>query len=293
MKAKKKILVLGATGMLGHKVIQVGLKKGLDVYGTVRGSYRSILNSAGIPSDRILSNLAIDHKDTKKTLERLAEIIWHDTLAVVNCIGITVQKIGPPEQAIMCNALFPHQLAEICSKKSVKLIHISTDCVFSGKRGNYTDCDIPDAEDLYGRTKIMGEVHGLEHLTIRSSMVGREIAEEKAGLLEWFLAQKGEVNGFTRVFWSGVTSNYFAEVIFELLEKYPEAKGLMQLASEPIDKYTLLKIFQKYYRKDDVKINKQDKTKSDKSMINNSLGLKFIVPHHEEMVRVMAAEASP
>jgi len=123
--------------------------------------------------------------------------------------------------------------------------------------------------------------------------VGREIAEEKAGLLEWFLAQKGEVNGFTRVFWSGVTSNYFAEVIFELLEKYPEAKGLMQLASEPIDKYTLLKIFQKYYRKDDVKINKQDKTKSDKSMINNSLGLKFIVPHHEEMVRVMAAEASP
>jgi len=293
MKAKKKILVLGATGMLGHKVIQVGLKKGLDVYGTVRGSYRSILNSAGIPSDRILSNLAIDHKDTKKTLERLAEIIWHDTLAVVNCIGITVQKIGPPEQAIMCNALFPHQLAEICSKKSVKLIHISTDCVFSGKRGNYTDCDIPDAEDLYGRTKIMGEVHGLEHLTIRSSMVGREIAEEKAGLLEWFLAQKGEVRGFSNVIWSGVTSTVLAKVIMAIVMRMPELRGLIQVAGKPIDKHALLLLMRKTFGKD-IKIRKSGLLKSDKSLVMSAkLKNKIKIPSHETMLRELYEEQYP
>jgi dTDP-4-dehydrorhamnose reductase len=163
---------------------------------------------------------------------------------VVNCIGIIKQlrEATIPLLSLMVNSVLPHQLARMCSAAGARLVHISTDCVFSGRKGNYTEDDVSDAEDLYGRTKFLGEVHESHCLTLRTSIVGREL-ETKSGLIEWFLNQNGRtINGFRRAIYTGFTTHELARVIEGVLVKHAGIGGMWHVSSDPIDKCDLLAI---------------------------------------------------
>jgi dTDP-4-dehydrorhamnose reductase len=165
----------------------------------------------------------------------------HKPDVVVNGIGIVKQRNVAYEAvpSIEVNSLFPHRLAELCRRCKARLIHISTDCVFSGRRGNYNEDDPTDAEDLYGRSKLLGEVSEPPALTLRTSMIGREL-HRKVSLLEWFLAQRGPIKGYRRAIFSGFTTTEMARIIEMLIVKFPSASGLYHVSSEPISKYDLL-----------------------------------------------------
>lgn len=163
---------------------------------------------------------------------------------VVNCIGVVKQLAAAhdPISSVTLNALFPHVMASACNRSGARLVHISTDCVFSGRQGSYVESDIPDPVDLYGRSKLLGEVDA-PHLTLRTSIVGRELAGAH-GLLEWFLANRdGRVRGFTRAVFSGVTTIELARVIAGVIERHPRLEGLYHVAGEPISKYDLTMMF--------------------------------------------------
>lgn len=162
--------------------------------------------------------------------------------AVVNCIGMIRQLPGgsDPVASIELNSLFPHRLAALCSRIGARLIHVSTDCVFSGARGRYSEADPPDASDLYGRTKALGEPVGRGCLTIRTSIIGRELVST-TGLLEWFLSMRGgSVRGYRRAIWSGLTTRSLSVVVATLLESHPDLSGLYHVAANPLSKFDLL-----------------------------------------------------
>jgi len=230
-----RILILGGDGMLGHQLfkhlkpnhdVRVTLRQDLDVYKkfmlfSTENSYsgidvRSPINLAGMITDF--------HPDV-----------------VVNAIGIVKQlpEASQSIPSIEINALFPHRLALLCKDINARMIHLSTDCVFSGKKGNYKESDTSDADDLYGRTKFLGEVAGNHCLTLRTSMIGRELSR-KNNLLEWFLAQKETVHGYKEFIFSGFTTLELSRVIENLLINYPKAHGVYHVSSEPISKYDLL-----------------------------------------------------
>jgi dTDP-4-dehydrorhamnose reductase len=163
---------------------------------------------------------------------------------VINCVGIIKQlnEAKNPLLSLTINSILPHRLAELCSIAGARLVHISTDCVFSGKTGNYTEDDISDAQDLYGRTKFLGEVHERHCITLRTSIIGREL-ETRYGLLEWFRSQNGRtINGFRRAIYTGLTTCELSRVIERLLIKHSDIVGLWQVSSDPINKYDLLLI---------------------------------------------------
>jgi len=232
-----RILVLGSSGMLGHKLAQ-GLGEGPATFVTVRSSgsgWRSHPLFAG--SDRLIEGVEATEAGTAA-----AAIDHTRPEVVVNCIGIVKQRAAASDaaQSIRVNALFPHLLARVCAEARCRLIHISTDCVFSGRRGGYTEDDEPDPLDLYGRTKLLGEVAGAGCLTLRTSMIGRELAGE-SGLLEWLLSQRGgRVRGYRNAVFSGLTTAALARVIGALVSDHGELEGLFHVASEPISKHDLL-----------------------------------------------------
>ncbi len=226
-----KILILGASGTLGHKMIQIGNKAGYEMYGTVI-NYSKELEKVGISKKQLFSGINIEKE---KDIDKLENLISTENFdVVINCIGIINKKMKNPAQTIYCNSVFPHLLANICSTNNTKLIHISTDCVFSGKkRGAYTGEDEPDALDLYGKSKELGEINYRNHLTIRTSFIGREIHDEKTGLLEWFLSQSNEIEGYSKAIWSGFTSETLSYAIYTLINNFPDLKGIVQVASHP------------------------------------------------------------
>lgn len=256
-----RVLVLGASGCLGHKLCQVALKAGFDVYGTCRpDSYdktKSFLKDAKlwITSDfeAVLDAVALSKADY-----------------IVNCIGFIKHRGEDPIAAIKTNALFPHELAAFTNGfAGPKIVHISTDCVFSGIDGHYnhevlrsgsgsreaayyTLSSTPNAEDLYGRTKLLGELYGHEHaLTIRTSIVGPELFH-KTGLLEWYLARRDDVSiqGYLNHYFSGVSTLHLSKVICEIIQNDAVGKTLQdveQYASEPISKYELLLMMRRHF----------------------------------------------
>jgi len=161
---------------------------------------------------------------------------------VVNGIGVVKalqEKVGRAAN-IQLNSLFPHQLYDICRAGGIRLIHISTDCVFSGRKGSYREDDPSDAEDIYGKTKYLGEVRGEGALTVRTSFIGRELKNSN-GLLEWFLSQRGGgVNGFSKAVFSGFPSLHLADIIADIVAEHPDMVGLYHLSSQPITKFALL-----------------------------------------------------
>lgn len=230
-----RVLVLGSTGMLGHKVWQV-LGRRFDAWAAVRqvGLHRATGLYAG--PQVIEDVMAEDFSSVERAVRTSRPHV------IVNCVGIVKQLKAAHDavQSITINALFPHQLAELGRQSGTRIIHISTDCVFSGRQGNYVEDDFADANDLYGRTKFLGEVGGEGCLTLRTSIVGRELSAT-TGLLEWFLSHRGgRVGGYTSARFSGLTTLALARTIGEVIDRWPSLSGVYHVASEPISKYDLL-----------------------------------------------------
>lgn len=235
-----RILILGGDGMLGHQLL-----KHLQPRHEVKVTLRQDLD-AYAPFGMFTRENTYDAIDIR-SLERLVEVIADfRPEAVINAVGIVKQRPDAKESipSLEINALLPHRLAVLCKGIGARLIHLSTDCVFSGRKGNYQESDVSDAEDLYGKSKFLGEVHDPSCLTLRTSIIGRELTR-KSGLLEWFLAQKGHVKGFRNAIFSGFTTLEMARIIERMLMHYPQAFGVYQVSSEPITKYDLLLLFRK------------------------------------------------
>jgi len=234
-------MVLGTNGMLGSMLVRRWSDDTrFALFGGVR---RAIAPGLGGKLKATLDGLnAMAFAETEQA--RFGAFICQNKIDVlVNCIGVIKQRAGgqDPVETVAVNALFPHQIAQIASANGARMIHISTDCVFSGTKGGYSESDTPDALDFYGRSKALGEV-GQPHLTLRTSIIGPELSvAEGLGLLAWLLRQKGPtVPGFSRAIFSGVTTLTLADLIAEIITGQPIMTGLFHVASEPIDKFRLL-----------------------------------------------------
>ncbi len=239
-----RVLVLGANGMLGHKLLQC-LATRHEVIGTLRRDARPFQGHPVLGKLPLLSGV---HTDDFDTISRAVSHSRPD--AIINAIGLIKQLPGAkdPIPSISINSLLPHRLAQLARNEGARFFHISTDCVFSGRRGNYTESDETDALDLYGRSKLLGEVDAPGSVTLRTSIVGREL-ESTSGLFEWFISQRGKsAKGFTRAIYTGLTTDALADVIAMILERYPDLHGLWQVSSEPINKFDLLTMLNRALR---------------------------------------------
>ena len=233
-----RILILGGDGMLGHQLL-----KTLAPRHEVRVTLRQDL-AAYASYDLFNEDVAYAGIDVR-SMERLAEVLADfRPQAVINAVGIVKQRPTAKESipSLEINSLLPHRLCVLCKAAGARLVHLSTDCIFSGRKGSYLETDASDAEDLYGKTKFLGEVHDDHCLTLRTSIIGRELARKKS-LLEWFLAQTGPVKGFTRAIYTGFTTLEMSRIIEKMLVEHPEASGVYHVSSDPINKYELLLLF--------------------------------------------------
>jgi len=230
-----KILILGGDGMLGHQLLR-RLRKRHEVRATLRQDAAAYAAWPMFDAD-----CACFGVDVRAEAPLAAVVAGFRPEAVINAVGIVKQRDEANEAigSIEINSLLPHRLARLCRAAGARLIHMSTDCVFSGDRGGYSEDDASDARDLYGLSKRLGEVTGPGCLTLRTSIIGPELSR-KAGLLEWFLAQRGSVNGYTRAIFSGFTTFEMARIIERLLVSRPDLSGLYHVAAAPISKYDLL-----------------------------------------------------
>lgn len=285
-----RLLVLGGTGMLGHKLWQQASGP-LDAWATIRGEELSGPAAAVLDPDRVITGVsAEDPASVARALERSGAD------AVVNCIGIVKQSsaASDPVPSIKVNSLFPHQAAAICRERGARFVHVSTDCVFSGSRGSYTEDDVADAGDLYGRSKLLGEATGPGSLTVRTSIVGRELASE-FGLVEWFLGEAGgSVRGFSKAIFSGFTTQALAAVLTSILTEHPELEGLWHVSAEPIDKDRLLRMVRDAYGVE-VEIEADDSVAIDRSLDSSRFrgATGWQPPGWEQMIEEMAADPTP
>jgi dTDP-4-dehydrorhamnose reductase len=271
---KKKILVLGSTGMLGHQVVSYFLN--FDDYDVIDIAFRSKLREKTIVSD--VTN--------KTTFEKVVTELKPDF--IVNCVGILIHGSSNVENAIYLNAYFPHQLKKISKNIGAKLIHISTDCVFSGDKGGYTESDIRDGRGIYSQTKILGEIEDDSNLTLRTSIVGAELKDNGEGIFHWFMGQQGDISGFTKAIWSGVTTIELAKAVKWSIDN--NITGLYHITNNSsITKYELLKLFQKYTKKD-IDIKPVDGKNVDKSFIDTRLLMKYQIPPYEQMISDMVKD---
>lgn len=239
-----KIIIFGVTGMMGHVLFQYfSTQNDTQVWGTIRDPAQK--NHFLPPSRDHLIQLN-DIQDNTEVL-RLLQKVKPDL--VINCIGVIKQLASSnnPLVVIPVNSVWPHQLARHCQEVSARMIHFSTDCVFSGKKGNYTELDNSDATDLYGRSKFLGEVTDQPHvLTLRSSFIGHELANHYS-LVDWFLFQQGPIKGYTRAIYSGLPTIEVAHLIHQLVLRPNFLSGLYQVATQPISKYDLLTLIGQVY----------------------------------------------
>lgn len=261
MKAEK-VLVLGVSGMLGHVLFSaLAERPGLDVSGTARRAEGLSRRFPPELAGRVRGNVdADDFAAVRRVLAEAAPDV------VVNCIGVVKQLPGAsdPVTAISVNALFPHRLAAACGEAGARMIHFGTDCVFSGSRGSYAESDPPDAADLYGRSKLLGEAVGPRCVTLRTSIVGHELSG-RHGLVEWFLAQEGTVRGFGGAIFSGFPTVEMARIVAEFVIPNRELSGLFHVSSDPISKHDLLHLVAARYGKGIV-IERDDAFRCDRSL---------------------------
>lgn len=263
-----KVLVLGATGMLGNAVLRVFAKSaGFDVMGSVRNA--AVLKS--LPADmveRVVCGVDVENIDSLTGLFARAK-----PDIVINCVGLVKQlaEADDPLAVIPINALLPHRLARLCAVAGARLIHMSTDCVFAGTKGMYAEVDAPDATDLYGRSKLMGEVDYSNAITLRTSIIGHELSGARS-LVGWFLAQEGSVKGFKRAIFSGLPTVEMARLIRDFVIPNPELHGLYHVSADPINKFDLLKIVAQAYGKS-IEIVPDEKFVIDRSLNSNRFRL--------------------
>lgn len=242
---KTKLLVLGATGMLGNAVLRLFAQSpGYEVVGSARSPSALRLLPDEL-SDHVICNVDVENVDS---LIGLFAKVRPDV--VINCIGLVKQlaEADDPLVAIPINALLPHRLARLCGMAGARLVHMSTDCVFSGAKGMYTEADMSDAKDLYGRSKYLGEVDYPHAITLRTSIIGHELSGAHS-LVGWFLAQQGSVKGFRRAIFSGLPTVELARVIRDHVIPHPELHGLFHVSAESINKFDLLTLIATTYRK--------------------------------------------
>jgi dTDP-4-dehydrorhamnose reductase len=290
MLKKTPVLILGATGMLGHKLMQT-LSQDYLVTGTVRRNASALKQNPLFSSMNLVGNVrAADINTISQIIEEINPHI------IVNCIGIVKQLPEAQDylQSIAINALFPHQLARICQNKRIRLIHVSTDCVFSGRKGQYTEEDPSDAEDIYGKTKYLGEVSYPGCLTIRTSIIGREI-ESSHGLIEWFFSQEGKtVSGYKKAIFSGLTTRALSEIIARIISECPDLHGVRQIASDPINKYDLLNLIKKRFNLQIV-MNADETVVNDRSLNPGKFirETKIQIPSWDAMIEQMYQDTTP
>ena len=265
-----KFLVLGCNGMAGHQISLYLQEQGHDVTGFALE--RSALLDKSIAGD------ATDFP----TLKDIIQSGKYDT--VINCIGILNQFAERNHPlAVILNSYLPHFVAEAANTVGTQVIHMSTDCVFSGDRGAYTETDFPDGRTFYDRSKALGELDDDSNITLRNSIVGPDINENGIGLLNWFMHQDGEVNGFTGAIWTGQTTLQLAKTMEAAAKE--RATGLVNtVPSEPITKYELLKLFNRYLRNGSMKINPVEGVSADKSLKRTNYSFPYIIPDYEQMV---------
>ncbi len=235
---------MGGSGMLGHKLIQTWQDK-FDLWTTVRTKYGEYEKYGIFNREKTIENINIENiVSVEKAINELKPDV------IVNAVGI-IKQLPTAKNVIKTltgNSIFPHQLLEISDHIGSRLITISTDCVFSGTKGQYTESDVADALDLYGKSKFLGEVTADNCLTIRTSIIGREL-NSSHGLVEWFLSnEEKSLKGFSRAFFSGFPTIVFADILADLIENHPKLHGLFHVSSDPISKYDLLKLVINAYR---------------------------------------------
>ncbi len=253
-------MVIGITGMLGSTLLRhLVLDKSFDIYGTSR-------NATPLKIHKHLKYKHISNIDVLDEVKLFHSIKGIQPDIIINCAGIIKQlnHLNDPLEILPINSLFPHKLNKHCISNNIKLIHISTDCVFSGKKGNYSEKDISDAEDLYGKSKYIGELNNKTSLTIRTSIIGHE-NDTKLSLLEWFLSQTDEIEGYRKAIFSGLTTLELSNVISKIIKNHPNLVGLYNVASEPISKYDLLNLIAEIYSKE-IKIIPVDYPEIDRSL---------------------------
>ena len=255
-----RVLVLGASGMLGNAMLRVMSEQdNWTVYGTLRSPNSTL--KALAPKAQLLYGIHADQPDSL-----LAAFTQSRPQVVINCVGLVKQltSADDPLEAILINALLPHRLARLCELTQARLVHISTDCVFSGGQGNYSESDMPDAEDLYGRSKLLGEVSDRHAITLRTSIIGHELGSDH-GLIGWFLSQQGRVKGYTEAIFSGLPTCELARVVRDHVIPNTDLDGLYHVAAEPISKHDLLQIVNRIYGKSH-QIEPDDRLKINRSL---------------------------
>jgi len=281
-----RILILGGTGMLGHALWQAWQDK-FDTYTTLRKTNQDYVIFSGWNKERIINHVSVQEFETvTSAVEKVKPSI------LINCIGIIKQipSANDPIATIKINSLFPYQLAQLCQKHDTKMIQISTDCVFSGNKGNYTEQDIPDPVDLYGRSKLLGEVIAPNCLTIRTSIIGRELNSQHS-LVEWFLAQRGKpVKGYDRAIYTGFTTQALVQTIEKTILEYPNIEGLWHISSDPITKYQLLNMMNQAFNLG-ITIEKDEHFVCDRSLNSQKFRdfIGYTPPTWDEMIVQLAA----
>lgn len=285
-----RILILGAAGMLGHQMLRTFQSSSHEVFATIRKPKSDYLEWDFLQTPQVLDKINILSEGQPQKLLEQVKPNW-----VINCIGLTLRKEFADDMRanIRLNALLPHELEFWCRRHDTKLINYSTDCVFSGKSGNYTEESFKDSKDIYGQTKALGEIaNSPAALTIRSSIIGREI-EGKTELLEWFLSQTGKkTKGFRRAMYTGVTTKYMTTLTQRIIEQRPDLTGILQVASEPISKFDLLNLIKSKFDLG-IEVEAEDAVVVNKTLVETKLievtGWK--TPNWKELISEMARDA--
>lgn len=263
----KKIFIFGSTGMAGHVITQY-----------LESLNRYIIFNASL--DRLNDKTIIINVEDKELVEEILTQKKPDI--VINCIGLLIKDSAKyPDKAIYLNSFFPHYLVQLGKHLKYKLIHLSTDCVFSGKRGNYSEEDIKDGVGYYACSKALGEIINDKDLTFRTSIIGPELKPDGSGLFHWFMNQKGTVNGYSNVYWTGITTLELAKGIHKAIEQ--NIKGLYHLVSEKISKYELLNLIKEIWDID-IRILEDFDHKNDKSLLNNRDDFNYKIPSYYQML---------
>jgi dTDP-4-dehydrorhamnose reductase len=272
-------LIIGVTGMLGQTLFKwAGQQSDFEVFGTVRRRDARVMDFLETTESRMFECELEGTVDPQ---------LYCSPDVVINCAGIIKQQ-GTAQTAlsyIRVNALAPYILAELCERRGARLIQLSTDCVFSGRVGHYAESDIPDPVDLYDRSKLLGEVVHTPHLTVRTSFIGFERFHDRGlSLLDWFSRQSGEIKGYTRAIWSGLTTLELSRNLI-LLARRPEVTGLLHMCGEKISKYELLVLAREVFGRTGLVIKPDDQFACDRSLISTRLlGLGITVPSLRQML---------
>lgn len=278
------VLVIGANGMIGNTVFKVlSENKNWNVFGSIRNEKFKQFFQPQIQENLIITS-GLEYQDS---LIKLFNQVRPDV--VINCAGLTKHKIGAedPLVSIPINTLMPHHLAGLCKLVAARLIHISTDCVFDGSKEGYVESDFPDAKDVYGKSKALGEIDYPNSITLRTSTIGHEL-ESQFGLLDWFLSQNGTCKGYSNAIFSGLPTVVFAQIIRDTVIPNKTLTGLYHVAAAPINKYELLNMIADVYRK------KIIVTADTNLIINRSLDATrfqsvtgYVAPEWRELIKVM------